>query len=176
MSYSASLEDNAPSPYKLKVMTELFAQARILGLDLEELLEFLASQVQAMLSCPPNYNFRGEKKRIWVLRGFYPKSTLFFKLTICHLEEDKGYYAKASPMRVSYYTKHKQVGDHYVAFDGIALNEALTNRMENTFFGAAHVVKDLLPKEIKMPRCMSPKGMRLLRYQPPRKRRNAKPS
>lgn len=177
MSYSAS-PDQTPSQYRLKVMMELLTQAYVLGLDVEELIEFLASQVQAMLLCPPNYNFRNVKKRIWILRGFYPKSTLFFKLTISSLDDyvgNTGYFAKASAMRIlGYKKKNKSPFDDHQTFDGNALNEALTNRMENTFFGANHEAKELLYSKLRMPRCMSPKGMKLLTYQKPRKKRNAK--
>lgn len=175
MNYSASLEENTPAPYQLKVMSELLTQAHILGLDLEELIEFLASQVQAMLSCPPNYNFMNEKKRVWILRGFYPRSTLFFKLTLCRLGEDTntgGYFAKASPMRVVFTNKRtKSRCDDHVVFDGNKLNNALTDRMENTFFGAQHEVESLLNKGVRMPRCMSPKGMKLLKYSKSRKKK-----
>jgi hypothetical protein len=177
MSSLASLEDNTPAPYQLKVMSELLTQAHILGLDLEEMIEFLASQVQAMLSCPPNYNFMNEKKRVWILRGFYPGSPLFFKLTVCSLADmggPGGYFAKASPMRVVYTNKRtKTRSDDHVSFNGNTLNSALTDRMENTFFGAQHEVKSLLSKGVKMPRCMSPKGMKLLRCNI-KKRKNAK--
>jgi hypothetical protein len=171
MNLSTDESNSTPSPYQLKVMSELLTQAYLLDVDLEEFVEFLASQVQRMIVCPPNYNFMGEKKRVWILRGFYDKAPLFFKMTVCTIDGMNGYYAKASPMRVTYSSKrHATRVDNFVRFDGKELNDMLTDRMENIFFQANHEVKNVISEKVKMPRCMSPKGMKLLKYKKKRRK------
>jgi hypothetical protein len=171
MSYSVSLEENSPQQYKLKIMSELLVQAHILGLDLEEFVGFFATQVQAMLASPPNYCKFGKKARVWIMRGFYPGTTLFFKLTLVTCSDNTwgthSYYAKASPIRVLYYGKHGSYDDH-ITLDSNLLNESITNRMENAFFNAEHELKPILEKKLKMPRCMSPKGMQIFNYKKPK--------
>ena len=170
MSYSASLEDNDHQPFVLKVMSELLTQAHIAGIDLEEFIEFFATQIQTMLSHSPNYNYMGEKKRVWIMRGFYPDTPIFFKLTLILSTNDKeNYYAKVSPLRVNFYGKGGTAYDSWVKFDGKTLNEDITDKMENVFFGAEHDLKPILRDKVRMPRCMSPKGMKIFRYKKPRK-------
>src|ERR1017187_4266587 len=99
MSSLAQIE--TPQKYYFKVMSELLVHAHMLNVNLEEFAGFLGSQVQAMLACPPNYNKFGKKARAWIMRGFYPGTTLFFKLAIATADEPSGgYYVKASPLRV----------------------------------------------------------------------------
>jgi hypothetical protein len=161
-------------------MAELLVQAKILGIDPEDVIEFVATQVQTALAYPPNYNFMGDNKRIWVIRGFYPGTPLFFKLSVVHYrgegDDKKVYAARASGLRVRLMTKNKEFFDHGIDFSGDDLTEALTNRMENSFFNANHDVKALLEKKIRMPRCVSPKGMKLFRFEKPTKRKNVKKS
>lgn len=169
MAYLESLEESTPQQYRIKIMTELLMQANISGLDLNEFVGFFGAQVQAMLASPPNYNKYGQKARVWYMRGFYPGSSIFFKLVLCTRDSSYGgasYYAKVSPLRIEKrVTKNRIVEDNY-QFDGSEISEDVTNRMENTFFGADHELKPLVPNKIKMPRCMSPKGMKIFRYEP----------
>jgi hypothetical protein len=166
-----SPEEADAQPYRLKIMSELLIQATVLGIDLEEFAGFFAAQIQAMLACPPNYNYTGKKLRIWLMRGFYPGSPIFFKLSICKLNESMGawsesYYAKASPLLV----KPSKSRKAHIFLEGKELNNNIINRMENRFFGADHKLEPMLPK-IKMPRCMSPKGIKIFNYEKPKKPR-----
>jgi hypothetical protein len=169
--YSAQHEDGGtPQSFKLKVMSELLTQAHILGLKAEVIVEFLAAQTQAMMGHSPNYCYHGKRARVWIMRGFYPGTSLFFKLILIGDSEtgNRTYYAKASPLRVHF---KKGQYDAHVLFNGGDLNEHFTNTMENTFFGANHDVKALIEGGIRMPRCMSPKGMKIFRYRKPRKKK-----
>jgi hypothetical protein len=172
MSYSVSLEEGTPQPYKMKVMAELLVQAHIIGLDVEEFVSFFSVQIQAMLASPPNFNMFGEKARVWVMRGFYPGTHIFFKLTLIANSNanNGGYYAKVSPMRIMRKIKRSEFEDH-MTFDGTELNKSITDRMENSFFGANHQLDKILQKKLKMPRCMSPRGLKVFRYE---KKKNEK--
>src|ERR1700686_1970990 len=117
MSYSVSLEEGTPQQYEMKVMSELLAQAHILGLDVEEFVGFFASQVQAMLASPPNYNKLGVKAKVWILRGFYPETSIFFKLILV-TKEQNGYYAKVTPLRILFRAKGGRSWDDYECFEG----------------------------------------------------------
>ena len=170
----ASLEEATRQQYHLKVMGELLTQAHIIGVELEEFVCFFATQVQAMLACPPNLQV-GDG-RVWVMRGFYPGTPVFFKLTVVSTITDDSrmsYHAKASPLRVMWHhPKYKsRKYDEHVYLMSEKLNENITLRMENTFFGANHKIEPLLEKKPKMPRCMSPKGLKLFRYEKPKKRK-----
>jgi hypothetical protein len=172
MSYLASLEDGTPQQYKLKVMSELLVQAHIVGVELEEFIGFFASQIQAMLACPPNLNMFGQKARVWIMRGFYPGTHIFFKLVL--MDHSSGsLYAKVSPLRVTFKARTGAATkyDAHMIFDSVKLNDDLTNRMENTFFGANHQLTPILTTKLKMPRCMSPKGLKILKYKKPRKKK-----
>jgi hypothetical protein len=152
----------------MKVMSELLTQAHVIGIDIEELIAFFATQIQAMLSAPPNYNMWGQKERVWIMRGFYPDTSLFFKIVLLptNSESRPPYYAKVSPLRVT-----GRRGESFTTFRSSDLNENITNKMENTFFSANHEIKPLLNNKLKMPRCMSPKGVHVFRYKKPRKRK-----
>jgi hypothetical protein len=130
-----------------------------------------------MLSCPPNFNMFGQRARVWIMRGFYPNSTLFFKIVLMENSEnrrysDGGYYAKVSPLRTHFIGKgHSKYDDHTI-FDGRELNEYLTNKMENALLGAKHELKPVMTRKFRMPRCQSPKGMKIFKLK--RRRKSAK--
>ena len=166
MSYSASLEGNQRN-FRLRVISELLTQGKLLGIEAEALIEFFTVQAQNMMNYKNNFNINGD--RIWVMRGFYPGTPLFFKLSVIeHLLPDQAHgsdtvSAKASPLRVHNGGRHSK-WDKVVTFDANEITDNITNKMENAFFNANHVVKPILRDKITMPRCMAPKGMKLLRY------------
>ena len=175
MSYLESHEEATPQQYRMKVMSELLVQAHILGLDVEEFVGFFATTVQTMLSCPPNYNKFGEKARVWILRGFYADTPIFFKITILTNDSSKEpYYVKVSPLRVGFRAKSGATYDAHVTFNSSDINENITDRMENAFLGADHKLNPILRDKLKMPRCMSPKGMPVLNYKKPKKKSNVR--
>jgi hypothetical protein len=177
MNSLGSLEEGTPQQYRMKVMSELLMQAHIIGVDLEEFIGFFAVQVQAMLMCPPNFNKFGQFARVWVMRGFYPDTSIFFKLVLMHQEVKEGssepsYFVKVSPLRVKFQGKVSSTPyDAHVTFNSVKLNDDITNRMENAFLGANHKLEPIMPYKLKMPRCMAPKGLKILKYKKPRKKK-----
>lgn len=155
--------------YNFKIINELLVQAKALNIDLEGFIGFLGAQVQAMLSSPPNYSKFGQKERAWIMRGFYPGTALFFKLTIGTDKDPSSrcqYNVKASPLRVNRSVKGHQT-EAFIWLDSAKINEDITNRMENEFFGANHELQSILDTNIKLPRCMSPRGLQIFRYDVP---------
>jgi len=159
------------SSYTMKVCSTLIMMAYVNGIDPDDLVEFFATQVQAMLNTPPNYKMYGNTPPVWVMRGFFPLTTLFFKLVVARNE--KGTWAKASiPMiRIG----KNRSWDKVVKLDGNQLNKTIVDKMENTFFGATHQIKPLVEDRVrKMPRCMSPKGVKIFNCELPRTRKKVK--
>jgi hypothetical protein len=184
MSYSTSLEGE-PQQYSMRVMSDLLTQAHIAGLNLDEFVGFFASQVQAMLACPPNYNKFGVKARVWIMRGFYPGSHVFFKIMVADTQDGAGrmtanngrpqYYVKVTLPRTTTTGRRGQTVEASQYFDGHKLNEDLTDRMENSLLGASNEIRPIVTAKIRMPRCMSPRGLRIYRFEKPkRNRKNAK--
>jgi hypothetical protein len=175
MSYSVSLEGERRN-FSLKVVYELLVQGKVLGIEPDALVEFMAIQAQNMLNYKHNFNLHGH--RVWVMRGFYPKSSLFFKLSICEARLSDGHIsadslsAKASGLRVKEGSSVTQ-WEKTIRFNGNDLMDKITDRMENAFFSANHKVDPIVQDKIMMPRCMSPKGMKLFRYEKPKKRRKS---
>lgn len=161
------LED--PTPYDMKVTGEIFAHAKILGIDAEKMVEFFATQVEAMLMCPPNFKFGGN--RCWILRGYYPGSSMFFKQILINPTSDRmgegGYYfSKVSSLSVGF-RRHTPA---HQTFKGNELRKLMSDRMENILLGASHKIEPLIKVKTKMPRCLAPKGMKLFRYKKPKRK------
>jgi hypothetical protein len=110
-----------------------------------------------MLAAPSNYCVYGQKAPVRVMRGFYPETRLFFKLTV--VQNNKGTWAKATvPIpRV----KKAKLTYGMLTFDGIELSQRLTSKLENALLEAGHVMEPLVPMPARMPRCMSPKGIKV---------------
>lgn len=169
MSSLVPLEDAEIQPYTLKVTNALLQMGLVHGVQPESMVEFLAAQVQNMLACPPNCKQFGPESRVWILRGFYPGTPLFFKLTVSSKVRHGRYFAKAQIPIVKNHFRRELVS----TFDGRLLNEHMTNAMENAVFGAKHKITPLFEGKMRRPKCMSPKGMPLLRYKSPTKKRKA---
>lgn len=131
-----------------------------------DMVEFFGTQVQAMLMAPANYKLYGKSAPVWIMRGFYPNSTIFFKLTVSRNE--RGIWAKASIPMVK--GGRKRTGyPSLIHFDGVKLNEMITQRMENSLLGADHEIKPIDTPVLRMPRCMSPKGIKIFSYEKSKK-------
>lgn len=155
----------------MKVMSDLLAQAYIRGIDLNEFVEFFASQAQSMFNYPRNCRLTGTQDRVWLMRGFYPGSSIFFKLSIIPNRNqeyfDTPYYVKVSLPTVN---GRKQ---RYNMFGSKELNDYIVDKMENSVFNAGHDIKPLIDDTFRMPRCMSPKGMKIFRYEKPTRKKDA---
>lgn len=169
-------EFEQPQRYDLKITSEIFVQARILGIDHEEMVEFFATQIECMFRCKPNYNYFGQKAKVWILRGFYPGSSLFFKLILLAQRNqdlngndmhDGGYFAKVTTLTINN-TKKKRA---FQIFSGHSLREQMTDKMENALMGAKHEFKPLMTDKYRLPRCISPSGMPIYRFKKPSKRK-----
>jgi len=92
------------------------------------------------------------------MRGYYPKTPLFFKITVSFNEESNRYYCKVSPLRVTYSTKRMNKVELYKDVDFNIIQQNLTAQLENSLLDAKNEIEKL-KLSVKYPRCMSPKGM-----------------
>jgi len=51
------------SKIELRVSAELIANAQLMKIDLQGMVEFFATQIQGMITYPSNYNYFGEKAK-----------------------------------------------------------------------------------------------------------------
>ena len=162
-----------PTPlYYLRVMQALLQQGKAIGIEPDEMVEFLGTQVQRMIQCPPNCT--RYKSNIWIVRGFYPKTSLFFKLTVSEKSNtgswwglDSKYYAKAQLLVCR--NGPREIG---VMFSSDTVNEVITGKMENIMLDGTNDKLSFFEKRMTMPKCMSPKGMQL--FKAPRRRKSDK--
>jgi len=173
MNYSESPEVAAPTPYDLRVYNVVFVQAKVLGISTDDLLEFIGSIATSMMAHTPNYksNIGG---RVWVFRGFYPKTTLFLKISVMDAvktgDNSSRRFIKVRPLDSTEGSAgHKW--DKIIKIDSNALETYLTDTMENHLLGAKHKIEPIMAEKIKMPKCMSPKGMPLFKYKKPKRKK-----
>jgi hypothetical protein len=163
------------SPYTLKVCSTLLMMAYVHNVDPDDLIEFFATQIQTMLTAPPNYKSFGKTLPVWIMRGFYPGTHLFFKLTVVRNDDGmlEGTWAKASLPMVQIGSKRRS--DKFIRLSGKDLNQAISRKMENSLLGADHEVKSFVTDAVRrMPRCMSPKGVKIFSCDVPRTLKRAK--
>ena len=171
MAHSESLKDL----YRLKISPTLIAQLAVADVDHMSLLEFTAGQIQQMLASKPNCRIHGKDKPIWILRGYYPGTSVFFKLTLVKVDNSRygdctfSYFARLRALQVN---PRKGWGCSYGDFVVMSssVSQAITEGMENTLLGADHKIKPVLEKVPGKPKCMAPKGMKLFNYKKPRKK------
>jgi len=171
--------------FRLKVSPTLVSQLAVVGVSADELLEFIATQFKNIVSCKPNCRiYTSTDKPIWIMRGYYPNTPVFFKLSVVKTQqltnhagtqyhEDFVYYVRARALEVKSKRKwHDKMrmshGEIVVYSDEIMKN--MDDRFENEVLGANHEIKTILPSAPKKPKCMSPKGCKLFRYKKPSKR------
>lgn len=175
------VSSGSPNQYRLKVSPTLLSQLMIMGVDGNELVEFIHSQIQTLISCPPNFRVAYSKSidptlRIWILRGYYPETPIFFKLSLVKATDGGpySYYAKASHLMVNMRRKwgeknSTQYGEFH--FNSSDIDKKIVESMENSLLGADHEPKKHMTGGPRAPKCMSPKGMKLFRYKKPSNRR-----
>lgn len=110
----------------------------------------LYSYFNKCIECPPNIkrNTRGKIGfRCWVLRGFYPNTSIMFKMTIAENECDTGHFIKVSLPAPKHVSKMKHFTKHKIeqSLDNILLDNVQQEKQPHT------------------PKCMTPKGMKPLK-------------
>lgn len=174
MSHLVALEEIKRPDYELKIWYSLLVQAKALGIPSNDLVEFVGTLIPKMLECPSNYKTLGaSKKDMWVFRGFYPKSSLFIKVSILKTNDtDSPYYiVKVRPIdaKMSYNARKK---DRTVDVDASKLKQYMDNNLENHLLGTQHKLPNLIDQKVMMPRCLSPKGLPLFRYYKSTRKKN----
>ena len=169
--------------FRLKLSATLLSQLLVVGVKSDEFIEFVAAQFQNIIACKPNCRIHtAPDKPVWVLRGYYPNTPVFFKLTVVKAvgfqqargKEDFLYFVRATELKVKAKKRWRETLN--ISYDEIIImsNDIMKNiseGMENTILGAAHETKNFIKDEITKPKCMSPKGMKLFRYKKPSSRK-----
>lgn len=184
-----SFSESPKELFRLKLSPTLLSQLDVVGVQADDFIEFVTAQAQAMIGCKSNfrlYNTGSQPdKPVWIMRGYYPETPVFFKLTVVKTtqltghggnayQEDFSYYVRARELRVKgrrkwHETMRMHHGEIVVMSSDIMKN--ITHAMENELLGAGHEIKPILAKGPKKPKCMSPKGCKLFRYKKPSNRR-----
>lgn len=185
-----SLTEALKNQFRLKLSPTLISQLLLMDVKPDAFIEFVAAQVQNIIACKPNCKIHtAPSKPVWVLRGYYPNTPVFFKLTVVKTTEHSGmhgnsympdftYYVRARALEVKPRVKWRktlnvQGGEIVIMSDDIMKN--ISEGLENSLLGASHDSKSLVIGGPSKPKCMSPKGMKLFRYKKPsnRKKREA---
>lgn len=132
-------------------------------------LNFFATQIEAMLAVEPNMGAGKKRSKYgrnaisaWVMRGYYPNTPVFFKITIIKTKDYEGlgwprasdYYAKITIPPIS------QTSGRYFMVDGREFAKyRLQSALEGEVFGTTECMSPYLQYTIKM----SPKGVALNR-------------
>jgi len=148
----------------------IIAIADTKGIERYEVMAFFDETISAMSQCPPNLTRRqGAKKTdpdynipipIWVLRGYYPGTGIFFKITLIH--DNTSTYNNGMFAKVHHLNMHNLWKDR-VHLDAEAVRRAVA---EKELIG-----HDLPQMELKPQRLMTPKGMKPFRLYTRKKKR-----
>jgi len=170
--------------FRLKISPTLLSQLVIEDISPDECIEFFAAQFQNMIACKPNFKGSTPEKPVWFLRGYYPRTSVFFKMTVVktgtltghhgdQYEETFNYYVKATELKVSpgkTFRSKVFMNSGFIALYSDAIMRRITEGMENSVLGGEHEIKSLIPAKLVRPKAMSPKGMKLFRYDKPLRR------
>lgn len=154
--------------YQIVIARELAAQLMIHHIEVDDFLEFADDQIQEAITKPFNYNKLGEKKPVWIVRGYYPDSSLFYKLSIIQNEliaggTDIRVFAKSLDMR------YKSSKRNNLQFAGEKIIEIKRQKFENVVLGTSHIIEPICLELVRMPKVMAPKGMKLNNLSKPKK-------
>lgn len=153
--------------YNFRVSHQILSTLAIEGISSTQAYLFFAEQIESMQNVDPNF---GPKRYVnkrrqtiplpcWIMRGYYPGTNAFFKITMIHKENgfdysDAPYYAKIT-MPVTK-TAHK-----FEWIRGAQMKPfLLEHKADQMLLGADEPLKQYEhAPELKKPRCMSPKGV-----------------
>jgi hypothetical protein len=153
------------SKYSLKVEKDVLSALAVADVDVDEALDFFASQIESMLRVPPNYQLYGHKLPIWIMRGFFPGTSVFFKMSMVRHDTPINYTDAPRYVKVSIpITKSRKMKPSFVMVDSETLRERLELIVENKFFNAHHELNPIIKEKIRKPKCMSPKGCTLHKF------------
>lgn len=161
--------------FSLKINSTLLGQLAIHNVSPTELAEFAYSQITNMLSCKPNcLIYKKSNEDIWILRGYYPNTPVFFKLTLVKnlSGENFTYWARLRPLVVNVkrsWSNKNRVNYGEFVLGSNDINTSIVKTMENSLLGSSHKIEPLIKINSLKPRCMSPKGMKLFNYEKPKK-------
>lgn len=163
--------------YQLKVSRQLINLLAVHGVSVNDALMFLTDNIERMLTVAPNFKkgrFRGGPKNniqasdAWVMRGCYPNSNIFFKITVTTTKGNPVLDALSEPYFVSITAIEKKLNGNYHLLSSQLREQLFERTMEQNIFGAVSEIKPIVEHKTVAPRCLTPKGLK------PMKRKRAK--
>jgi hypothetical protein len=158
--------------FRLKLSPTLLSQLVIEDVSPDECIEFFAAQFQNIIACKPNFKGSTPEKPVWFLRGYYPNTSVFFKMTVVktgtltlhdgtQCEESFNYYVKVTELKVTpgkTFRSKVFMNGGFISIYSDAIMKRITEGMENSVLAAEHEIKSLVPAKLVRPKAMSPKG------------------
>ena len=153
--------------YGLTLDTKLLIQFKANGIKIEDAVLFFASIVRQMMLVKPNYGphknnaYKKYDYNTWIMRGWYPNSGIYFRLTLTEVNNPYShkYIAKAIVP-----TTHSKIKQSF--YEGSQLDALIDERAENAILGEGVIVHPVDVNKINLPKCISPKGLPV--YGPPK--------
>jgi hypothetical protein len=156
--------------YSMYIEPILLTKLKLAGIDINEAILFFGTQIDAMITCPPNYgpHKNGLNKlpiEVRLLKGYYPKTSQLFKISVI---DRNGFFDNYKyTVKVSEPTpKYKRNDYHKFVFSSSQIESELSKRLENNLLNTDQPISDLISlKDVKKPKCISPKGMKLFKLE-----------
>ncbi len=140
------------------------------GCTAEDVVQFFVMQVEKLLELPPNITRRSRyakvsaDKEIWVLRGYYPGTSVFFKVSaVRHKEDPNDKYAIGNDDRCAYVKVSSPESKTKQVFHSGQIQKELADTM---------LVGAQLNLKLKTQRTLTPKGLKKLSMKGKKKRKN----
>jgi hypothetical protein len=163
------------SPYRVSINNDLINTLALEGVKPDDLIDFATDQIEQMLLVEPNYKKGARRlacKRVtqhnqqradaWVMRGYYPDTSIPLKITITSTK-DNDMLDQSVPYFVKVRLIHPTIPG-VKSFDGAVLRKRhLERAMEQNIFGASSERDTLCEHKIVKPRCMSPGKLPLVK-------------
>lgn len=155
----------------LSIDNKLLLALRAANVSPDMAAHFLYTQALNMQACPPNYTEKQNQPKIprplnfhgkyWVMRGFFPKTPIMFKIVMVNTAEnyhpaqgpEDGYYAKAELIQPKVQRQHQ-----LKTFVNKELYEKIQNDVANNIILGDSNPDPKIKLTQRHPKCMSPKG------------------
>lgn len=156
--------------YSMYIEPAILSKLKVCGIDMNEAILFFGAQVDIMITCPPNYgpHRNGLSKlpiEVRLLKGYYPKTSQLFKISV--IDRNGSFDNYKYTVKVSEpVARYKRNDTYKFVFSSSKIESELSKRLENNLLQTDHSVSDLISiKDVKKPKCISPKGMKLFKLE-----------
>lgn len=156
--------------FAYKTCAKLLMSLRTAGVNEDEALAFFAENINRMTECPPNFGSKKNNRYItyhiselWIMRGFFPKTPIMFKIVLIKGQGSQGQWNDDSG-RLDWYAKVEQPrisipsGNPSHIFITRKRIKSLMDKQMNRLLLEDRNTESLFKVEHRTPKCFSPKG------------------